>query len=119
MEIKFIVYTSLTCPHCVEFMGIFEKLQSDLKKKFKNITFEEYIRENNGTDIFDSIPYTPYIKIIINGNTFIFEGNRTFNDFVKFIKDKINNIKGGDPFYYKYIKMKDKYLKLKRKCNIE
>jgi hypothetical protein len=89
--INFILYSSDTCHHCIEFRKSFGALQEKLKSKF-DITFTEFVFQKDGDKFDSSIEYFPFIKIIINGTTYIYTGDRSYEDIERFIGNYVKPI---------------------------
>lgn len=116
-EVLLEIYSSLTCGHCIELKSRLSEMIKELNKQFKTVV-KEYVYQNKEDEYrFEGIDYFPFIKIIINDETYEYKGDRSVEDIIKFIKSKDNFI-GGDKYYNKYIKYKRKYLKLKNNFKV-
>jgi thiol-disulfide isomerase/thioredoxin len=103
------LYYANWCGHCVKFKPKWDEISKELNSNGVETMAYEYDLFRDVMDKED-IKSFPTIKININGKKFVHTGERSFEGFMKAIKQQ----RGGAKLEYKakYEKYKAKYLEL-------
>ena len=116
------------CGWCDKFKPVWEELKKELdngidgckSSKYKAYERDQISDPNTSANKFDGlVEGYPTILIKINDDVHKYEGNRTIEDILKFIANKINMQKGGSLVDYraKYKKYKNMYAEIVSKYN--
>lgn len=112
------LYHASWCPHCVNFMPIWNELKPQLAKI--GVKYAEYESDANAVEVDKAnIRSFPTIKINKGNKVYDYAGPRTVDaimaEFSGQRGGKLNKVYGNDDEYYKikYLKYKAKYFKLK------
>lgn len=91
-KVKLIIYHMAGCPHCTDIMEGSPSKYMSLKQLFKNnsnvsiINFE--VGKNKEASKYNSFPT---IELVKNGDTKLYEGERTVDAMKNAIKEMLNN----------------------------
>jgi len=86
---KIILYYAQWCIYSRQFLPEWEKIETYVEKKFKNVSIHKINCEGDNESICASkeIPGFPHIVIEkSNGENIVFEGTRTFDNVIKFLQ---------------------------------
>ncbi len=126
-DLQFIYCYMNGCGWCDKFKPTWEELK-ETKKKIdgcSSVKYKEYERDqisnpNTSANKFDDlVEGYPTILVKINDDVHKYEGNRTIEDILKFVANKINMQRGGSLVDYraKYKKYKNMYAEIVTKYN--
>jgi len=111
---KLILYSSIHCPHCVNFKKRWEKIKEKINIPTEEIDIDK--SENMGLMEKNKINGVPTLQLVVDKHSYIYNGKREINDIINFVSEKIKNKtqSGGSVDYErKYLKYKTKYIALK------
>jgi thioredoxin-related protein len=103
------------CSHCVAFRDTWATLDGLISTQFGGtVSTKTYDSQDEETNKYNVSGFPTIMLLKSDGTSLKYEGNRTTDDILNFVRTNVATQAGGDKDYkLKYLKYKAKYMKLK------